>query len=224
MTLFSQRPRWRGIATLALALTPSMAVLSPAPALAQETAPAVQSDLAAVQRHIRSITTLTADFSQTDRSGQVQDGKLLWKQPGNIRFQYDPSNPLLIVADGKSLYMVDYEVRQVQRWPIRNSPLGALLDPTRDLTRYSKLIQTGDPRVISVEMRDPQHPEYGVINVIFQRDTASAAGLKLYGWVSRDAQGNRTTIRLTNLRYGAPIADSAFRWKDPRPNQRGTGK
>ncbi|HEX7872865.1 MAG TPA: outer membrane lipoprotein carrier protein LolA [Sphingobium sp.] len=185
---------------------------------------ASQGDLAAVQRHIRSITTLTADFSQTDRSGQVQDGKLLWKQPGNIRFQYDPSNPLLIVADGKSLYMVDYEVRQVQRWPIRNSPLGALLDPTRDLARYSKLIQTGDPRILSVEMRDPQHPEYGVINVIFQRDEAGAAGLKLYGWVSRDAQGNRTTIRLTNLRYGAPIADSAFRWKDPRPTQRGAGK
>ncbi|HEX7853165.1 MAG TPA: outer membrane lipoprotein carrier protein LolA [Sphingobium sp.] len=185
---------------------------------------AEQDDLAAVQQHIRAITTLTADFSQTDRSGQVQGGKLLWKQPGNIRFQYDQPNPLLIVADGKSLYMIDYEVRQVQRWPIRNSPLGALLDPTRDLTRYGKIIQTGDPRIISIEVRDAAHPEYGVINMVFQRDAEGAAGLKLYGWVARDAQGNRTSIRLANVRYGAPIADSAFRWKDPRPTQRGAGR
>ena len=193
-------------------------VTTPLPAQAAAEA----DDLAAVQRHVREITTLTADFSQTDRAGQVQDGKLLWKQPGNIRFQYGKDNPLLIVADGKSLYMIDYEVRQVQRWPIRNSPLGALLDPTRDLTRYGKMIQTGDPRIVSVEVRDATHPEYGVINLVFQRDASGPAGLKLYGWVARDAQGNRTSIRLANLQYGAPIADSAFRWKDPRPGQRGT--
>ncbi|WP_414714317.1 LolA family protein [Sphingobium sp.] len=225
MTLFSHRPRRSGPLALALsfslALVPGMATLVTVPTAAHA---AEQDDLAAVQQHIRAITTLTADFSQTDRSGQVQGGKLLWKQPGNIRFQYDQPNPLLIVADGKSLYMIDYEVRQVQRWPIRNSPLGALLDPTRDLTRYGKIIQTGDPRIISIEVRDAAHPEYGVINMVFQRDAEGAAGLKLYGWVARDAQGNRTSIRLANVRYGAPIADSAFRWKDPRPTQRGAGR
>jgi hypothetical protein len=40
--------------------------------------------------------------------------------------------PLLIVGDGKALTLIDYEVRQVQRWPISNSPLGALLDPLGD--------------------------------------------------------------------------------------------
>ncbi|HEX7820106.1 MAG TPA: outer membrane lipoprotein carrier protein LolA [Sphingobium sp.] len=193
--------------------------------LAAQIAPRTdEGDLALVQRHLRAVTTLTAQFSQSDRNGQVQTGKLLWKQPGNIRFQYEPSNPLLIVADGKSLYMIDYEVRQVQRWPIRNSPLGALLDPSRDLSRYGKLVQTGDPAVISMEVRDPAHPEYGVINMVFQKDAAGPAGLRLYGWVARDAQGNRTSIRLTGARYGAPIADSAFRWKDPRLMQRGAGR
>ncbi|MCE7798574.1 outer membrane lipoprotein carrier protein LolA [Sphingobium sufflavum] len=192
-----------------------------APAQAQTGQPA---DLALVQRHLRAITTLTAQFSQTDRNGQVQNGQLSWKQPGHIRFQYAAPNPLLIVADGKSLYMIDYEVRQVQRWPIRNSPLGALLDPTRDLSRYGKLIQTGDPSVVSMEVRDPDHAEYGVINMVFQRDAQAPAGLRLYGWVARDAQGNRTSIKLSGTSYGAPIPDSAFRWKDPRPAQRGAGR
>lgn len=209
--------------TLPLTLVAGVAILVPVtshPVAAQAIG---TDDLALVQKHIHEITTLTADFSQTDRTGQVQTGKLQWKQPGNIRFQYDAPNPLLIVADGKSLYMIDYEVRQVQRWPIRNSPLGALLDPTRDLTRYGRVIQTGDPRVISVEVRDPAHPEYGVINLVFQRGGEGPGNLRLYGWVARDAQGNRTSIRLTNAAYGAPIADSAFRWKDPRPMGRSSG-
>ncbi|MET0241035.1 MAG: outer membrane lipoprotein carrier protein LolA [Sphingobium sp.] len=219
MTMPPSRSRRRALSALfrplclALVTAGSVLVVQSPPLVAQTQG---ADDLALVQRHIRAITTLSADFAQTDRAGQVQTGKLLWKQPGHIRFQYEPSNPLLIVADGKSLWMVDYEVRQVQRWPIRNSPLGALLDPTRDLTRYGKVVQTGDPRILSVEVRDPAHPEYGVINMVFQRDSDGPASLRLYGWVARDAQGNRTSIRLSAARYGVPIADSAFRWKDPR--------
>jgi outer membrane lipoprotein-sorting protein len=189
------------------------------------TIPALQAqapadDLSAVNRSIRGTTSLRATFTQTDRNGQVQSGKLLLKQPGKIRFDYGAGD-LLIVADGRSLYMIDYQVSQVQRWPIRNSPLGALLDPTRDITRYGKLVPTGDNRVVSIEVRDPGHPEYGVLSLIFTRKPDAPAGLELYGWVASDAQGSRTSIRLTNLAYGAAIPDTAFRWRDPRPNRVG---
>ena len=30
---------------------------------------------------------------------------------------------MLIVGDGRALNFIDYDVRQVQRWPINNSPL-----------------------------------------------------------------------------------------------------
>ncbi|MCW2348962.1 LolA family protein [Sphingobium sp. B12D2B] len=204
----------RRSATLSLLLTalaaPALVPASPVAAQA-----ARSSDLASVSTAVRGITTLSGDFTQTDRNGQVQNGKLLWKQPGKIRFDYGAGD-LLIVADGSSLYMIDYQVAQVQRWPIRNSPLGALLDPKRDITRYGKVVDTGDPRVVSVEVRDPQHPEYGVITLIFTRKAGVPGGLSLYGWVALDAQGNRTNIRLSNLKYGAPIADAAFRWRDPR--------
>lgn len=205
---------------LAFALS---ATLMPAVVLAPAQAQLQADDLAAVNRAVRAITTLKADFAQTDRNGQVQTGTMLLKQPGKIRFQYEGTG-LLIVADGKSLYMIDYDVRQVQRWPIRNSPLGALLDPARDLTRYGTLVQTGDPRVVSVDVRDPAHPEYGVINLVLTRKPAAPGGLELYGWVAKDAQGNRTSIRLTNLDYAAPIAESAFTWRDPRPGTRGPSR
>ncbi len=185
------------------------------------TAPAVAqtNDLAAVQRHLQGVSTMTAAFSQTDRNGQVLTGTLTWKQPGNIRFQYEKGVPLLIVAEGGALTFVDYSVKQVQRWPIRNSPLGVLLDPSRDLSRFARIVPGGggDDRLVSLEARDPKHPEYGRITLVFARNAAAPGGLMLQGWVALDSQNNRTTIRLSNQQYGAPVANNAFRWTDPRP-------
>ncbi|EQB00086.1 outer membrane lipoprotein-sorting protein [Sphingobium wenxiniae] len=209
----------RVIAPLILALTAAPFALPVAPVAAQQQ----PSDLSQVNAYIRAVTTMTADFSQTDRNGQTLTGQLTLKQPGKIRFQYQKGVPLLIVGDGKALTMIDYEVRQVQRWPIGNSPLGALIDPSKDLSKFGKVIQTGDPNVLSVQARDPKRPEYGTITMIFNRDPSAPAGLQLYGWVALDSQNNRTAVRLSNVRYGVPVADSAFRWVDPRPKGRAPG-
>ena len=193
-------------------------VVMPAPASAQVQPAPDAADLARVADYIRQTKSLVANFSQTDRKGQTLTGKLTLKQPGKIRFQYQQGVPMLIVGDGKALTLIDYEVRQVQRWPIKSSPLGALLDPARDFTRFSKVIQTGDSSVLSIEAHDPKRPEFGTITLVFKRDASAPAGLNLYGWVARDAQGTRTSVRLSGQRYNGPVADSAFAWRDPRPS------
>lgn len=185
---------------------------------AQAQAPA--ATLAQAVAALRGISTMTADFTQTDRNGQRVSGVLTLKRPGKIRFQYEQGVPMLIVSDGRSLNMIDYEVRQVQRWPIGNSPLGALLDPNRDVSRFGTLQPTTDPNVVSIEVRDRAHPEYGVITLIFVRRASAPGGLELTSWVALDSQNRRTTIRLSNQRYGAAVADSAFRWNDPRSPSR----
>jgi outer membrane lipoprotein-sorting protein len=183
-----------------------------APVVAQATDGQLQQAVAA----LRGISTLQADFVQTDRNGQRTAGVMTLKRPGRIRFQYEKGVPLLIVGDGSSLTLVDYEVRQVQRWPIRNSPLGALLDPSRDVARYGTLRPTSNPDVISVEVRDSKHPEYGVITLIFLRKPSAPGGFELAHWVALDSQNQQTIVRLANHRYGLAVPDSMFRWKDPR--------
>lgn len=184
---------------------------------AQVIAPAVNPDLTAVSAHLKAVQTMTADFTQTDRAGKVLTGKLTLKRPGKIRFQYQDGVPILIVGDGKALIFIDYSVKQVSRWPIGNSPLGVLLDPTKDLTRFARILDTGDARLVLAEARDPKHPEYGAITLAFAREPGAPSGLRLQGWVALDAQNNRTSVRLTNQRFNIPISDGAFSWRDPRP-------
>jgi outer membrane lipoprotein-sorting protein len=210
----------RLLASMAVLVAASSVVISPMVATAQQQPP---SDLIKVNAYIRAVKSMTADFAQTDRNGQTLTGKLTLVQPGKIRFQYQKGVPLLIVGDGKALTMIDYEVRQVQRWPIGSSPLGALLDPSKDLSKFGKVIQTGDPETLSVQARDPKRPEFGTITMIFQRIPSAPTGLQLYGWVALDSQNNRTAVRLSNQRYGVPVSDSAFKWTDPRPKGRPNG-
>lgn len=195
------------------------ALLLAAPALA---APAPDSGpgLAQVQAHLRAVTTMTADFAQTDRAGKTLTGTLSLKRPGRIRFQYQPGVPLLVVGDGRALTMIDYSVRQVSRWPIGSSPLSVLLDPDRDITRYARVASAGPGRLV-LEGRDPKHPEFGTISVGFRQAPGAPAGLMLEGWTVLDAQGNRSVVRLSNQRFNQPIADRTFSWRDPRPQGHG---
>ena len=207
----------------ALRIVTAAAVLSASVAFSQTPVPSAPAPGAAATgtlgeavAALRGISTLRADFVQTDRNGQRSNGVLTLKRPGRIRFQYAPGIPLLIVSDGRALTLIDYEVRQVQRWPIGNSPLGALLDPNRDLSRYGRLQPTADRQVVSIEVRDRGHPEYGVITMIFVRKASAPGGLELVSWVALNSQNKRTTIRLSNQQYGMAVSDDTFRWNDPR--------
>lgn len=202
------------LAALCLCAAPAALIAPAAPVHAQA------SNLDRAVAALRGISTLRANFVQTDRNGQSVSGVLTLKQPGKIRFAYEESVPMLIVSDGSTLTMVDYEVRQVQRWPIKNSPLGVLLNPTGDISRFGKLLPTGSDDVISIEVRDPKKPEYGVITMIFVSKPDAPGGLELASWVALDSQNKRTTVRLSNHQYGVAVAANAFTFKDPRNTSR----
>jgi len=201
--------RFRALAFAAAPLALA-AVVVPAPVAAQ-----ADQGLAQVQAHLRAVDTMTANFSQTDRRGRSLRGVVTLKRPGKVRFQYERGVPLLVVADGNSLTMIDYQVNQVSRWPIGNSPLSVLLNPNQDLARFARVTRN-DNQVLTVEARDPRRREFGTITIAFARVASAPSGLMLQGWTMLDAQNNRTTIHLTNQRFNVPVADSAFRWTDPR--------
>ena len=199
--------------TLALAAAPLGAVgmlAGPAPVVAQAAAP-----LAQVSAHLKAVDTMTANFRQSDRRGRTLGGTLTMKRPGKIRFQYQKGVPLLIVGDGKALTMIDYEVKQVQRWPIGNSPLSVLLNPNQDMSRIAKVVRN-DRQTLLVQARDPKRPEFGTITMGFAKIASAPNGLMLQGWTMIDAQNNRTTVKLSGQRFNVAVADTAFRWTDPR--------
>jgi len=192
------------VLTLAAALATPAALVAQAP-----------SGLAQVQAHLRAVTTMTAGFTQTDRRGRSLSGTLTIKRPGRIRFDYGRSANMLIVGDGRALTFIDYDVNQRQRWPINDSPLSVLLNPNQDLGRFSRVTRN-DAQVLMIEARDPRRREFGTITIAFAKSASAPGGLMLQGWNTRDAQNNFTSVRLSNQRFNVPVADSAFRYREPQ--------
>ncbi|HTU09321.1 MAG TPA: outer-membrane lipoprotein carrier protein LolA [Allosphingosinicella sp.] len=198
-------------------MTRFSALLLAAPLMLAVPAPAAaQTGLAQVQAHLRAVQTMTAGFTQTDARGRALNGTLTIKRPGRIRFDYGRTANMLIVGDGRALTFLDYSVNQQQRWPINDSPLSVLLNPSQDLGRFARVIQD-DPRTLLLQARDPRRREFGTITIRFAKSQAAPGGLILQGWNTVDAQNNRTNVSLTGQRFNIPVADSAFSYRPVRP-------
>ena len=192
----------------ARALVPAVAMVIAVPASAADSA-----DLAKLKAHISSVQTMSANFVQTDQRGRSAAGKLQLKRPGRVRFEYG-SGDLLLVANGKTLSFIDYQVGQKSSWPLNRTPLGVLLSNSPDLKGRAQIVASKDPRIVTVRARDPA--QYGSILLAFIRSPSAPGGLQLHGWTAIDAQNKRTTVRLSNVRYNVAVPDSAFTYAEPK--------
>lgn len=183
------------------------AVVVAAPAAAADSA-----DLAKLKAHIAAVHTMTANFVQTDSKGRSAAGTLELKRPGKVRFQYG-SGDLLIVADGKRLYFLDYQVGQKSSWPLGKTPLGPLLSGSPDFEGKAQVLPNSDSRILVARAKNTS---YGQLTLAFLRDPGAPGGLEMYGWTAIDPQGHRTTVKLSNVRYNVAVPDSAFTFREPK--------
>ena len=191
-------------------------------ALIAVAAPAVAADAGVdqVQRSLAATGSMTATFVQTNGKGQQLTGKLVLRRPGKARFDYGAGANMLMVADGASLYFIDYDVGQKNRWPIAKSPLAPLLSSNPDLGRIAHSMPTQDPRVVLVRLRDARRPEFGTMIMAFVKTPGAPGGLQLEGWTAIDAQNKKTTIKLDQQRYNVPVADAAFTFAEPQKRRK----
>jgi outer membrane lipoprotein-sorting protein len=202
--------------SVARALMPVAIVAAAAsPAAASEA-----SDLAAVEAHLASVQSMTANFRQTDAKGRTAGGTLQLKRPGRIRFQYNGGD-LLLVGNGNRLTFVDYSVGQKSSWDLNKTPLGILLSARPDIKRIAKVMPQNDARVVVVRARDGRRPEFGTLVLAFVRAPSSPGGLRLEGWTAIDAQNKRTTVKLDGQRYNVAVPEGAFTFAEPKKKRRG---
>ncbi len=189
------------------------AVSAPMP-MTQFTASQKQ-DLSKIQDYLNSTKTLKANFDQYAPDGSMSTGSFVLERPGHLRFDYDPPSQVLIVADGYWLTMVDAHVRQMSRWPINDTPLGVLVKANIDLTQDVDIMGIEDSAgIIRLTVADKKDPGKGTLTMVFTKSP-----FELRQWQVVDAQGQVTTVTLSDTRQNVAVDPKAFTYKDPRPVQ-----
>jgi len=175
--------------------------------------------LGLVQNYMKTVRSLKADFIQLAPGGNQSNGTLYLARPGKIRFDYAGDVPFLVVSDGEVINFVDYEIGQVTKVPVSDTPLRALFGDTFDVTgmgAHIEQLDIGDQRFISLTATMPNQPEAGEITVYFERSDSAPSGLILRRWLVLDAQGQQTAVLISGNQTNVELASSLWKFKDPR--------
>jgi outer membrane lipoprotein-sorting protein len=203
--------RRRLLGAALLAALPVQPLLAQQPPQPRAAAPD-RAALAQVEAYLNGLRTLRARFLQIGQNGASAQGTAWIVRPGRMRFDYDPPEPLLLVASGGQVMMFDRELRQPTTVPASSTPLGLLL---RDQIRLS-----GDITVTATERRG------GFLHVSLHRTGAPAEGrltlsfaedpMQLRQWTVVDAQGRETRVTLYEIDTAVRPDLRIFDFNDPR--------
>ena len=163
--------------------------------------------LGQISTYLNSLGTAQGQFTQINEDGTISTGRILIRRPGRVRFEYDPPEAALVVADGATVGIIDPRSNDgPQGYPLNRTPLSIILARNVDLSRARMVTgHSSDGTTTTVRAQDPDNPDYGSIDLVFTGNP-----VELRQWVINDSGGGRTTVVLGELRTGVQIADENF--------------
>lgn len=206
--------RGQGLAYIG-AMKPLRALFAPLTVLALSAVPALADKipLKDLSGYLNKLSTVQTDFTQINADGSVSMGKLYIKRPGRVRFEYAPPDKSLVLASSGSVAIFDAKSNQPpEEYPLKRTPLNLILADKIDLGRAKMVVGhkevENSTRVVA---QDPEHPEYGTIELVFTADPVA-----LRQWVITDDLGQQTTVILGELQKVGDFKTSLFNIVDEK--------
>ncbi|MCC7096630.1 MAG: outer membrane lipoprotein chaperone LolA [Thermomonas sp.] len=152
-------------------------------------------------------------FDPQGRKKDTSSGRVAMSTPNLFRWEYRQPYVQLIVADGKTVWVFDPDLKQVSRRPQgveeASSPLAILLDPTR-LDRDFIVQEGGDADGIDWMTIRPRSAEAG-----FRSARIGFIRNQLLRMEYEDALGQRTEIQFSGWKRNPTFAAGTFSFKPP---------
>jgi outer membrane lipoprotein-sorting protein len=156
-------------------------------------AAAQQLSLNALSNYLNQLTSAEASFTQINADGTISTGTLYMRRPGKVRFEYNPPEQALVMANNGAVVVFDRKLGgEPETYPLNRTPLGLILARNVDLGRANMVVAHGyDGTATMVTAQDPENPEYGSIQLKFTDNP-----VELRQWVITDDGGGQTTVVL----------------------------
>ena len=178
-------------------------------AAANALTPEQKAEVERIRSYLESVTTLESTFQQYDGRGNIATGRFWLHRPNRLRFEYDPPNPILIVARGSFLVHFDKELKETYYLDQDDTPAWFLLSEEvqfGDTVAIEDVGRDGDR--VYVTARQKNKPDEGAITLVF-----SHSPLRLLGWSLVDAGGGQTHLTLLKQTAGGEIDQDLFQFR-----------
>lgn len=190
--------------------TPQQALAAPPPPPAALT-PQDTAELQRIAAYLDGIHTMTARFAQSTANGGAATGYVWLARPGKMRFQYDPPNELLLLADAFYLYSWDPDLKQMTKVGLKSTPAWFLLREPISFTDgviVTRFAHSGNTAQVTVV--ESAEPDAGSLTMVFTENP-----LALRQWTVVDQQGRVTNVSLSEVQYGMALDPKLFQYHDP---------
>ena len=169
-------------------------------------AAAQQLSLNALSNYLNQLTSAEATFTQINGDGTISTGTLYMRRPGKMRFEYNPPEQALVMANNGAVFVFDRKLGgDPETYPLDRTPLSLILARNVDLSRANMVVAHGyDGTATTVTAQDPENPEYGSIQLKF-----TDSPVELRQWIITDDGGGQTTVILGALER-KQLANSLF--------------
>ena len=165
-----------------------------------------KKDLKRAAVYLEAIKTLRGGFLQVSSNGSVSSGKLFMSRPGRMRFEYNPPEAILMIADGLFFVYIDRDLEQTTHVFLKSTPLSFLVQEKIEFKGDVTVTEIDrPPGILQIKIKKTKEPELGSIQLVF-----SDKPLVLKKWVVVDAQNIITTINLTGIQTGIKLDPKLF--------------
>lgn len=189
---------FKRLSSLALIASLSFAAI---PAMAQ------QLSLNQISQYMNGLQAAQGGFTQINADGTLSTGQIYIKRPGRIRFEYNAPDNSLVMAGGGQVAIFDPKSNNgPDRYPLNQTPLKIILERNVNFGQARMVTgHTSDGTTTTVTAQDPDHPEYGNIQMVF-----TANPTELRQWIVTDDVGSQTTVILNDMVAGGSIGEIKF--------------
>lgn len=154
--------------------------------------------------------SLSANFIQTNNTGDHVYGTLKIQKPNKINIKYTESNQL-IVGDGKKLAIINKKYSQINFYNYDQLPFKIFLSDNFSLDNYSIIDYEKYDNIIEIELSPKNDNKSGSIKLIFENNP-----IILKKWVLKEYNGSKIEVFLSEVEMNNIIKDEYFKIVDPR--------
>ena len=167
----------------------------------------------ALDDFLDGLTTLQAKFEQSaldteNANTGLMHGLFLLQRPGKFRWDYVAPRKQVILADGRDVWIIEEELKQVtqhyQRWALKGTP-AAFLTTEQSVDKDFEIIELGERLGMQWLELIPRDPESDLLRVLL-----AFVGPELRHMELNDKFGQISRFRFFDIQRNVPIDQALF--------------
>lgn len=165
-----------------------------------------------VQKYFDNLTTIEADFIQTDSDGNSREGRFYLSRPKKMKIQYFTPEEEMILMDGAALIHYNKSLKEVSHVRNENLPISLLTKKDLNFSRDVYVKSVAD-KIEGLEFTFLATTSPQVIYEITLN--FDKIPFQLSSIIVSDRQSSVVKMKLEEREFNAGLEDSVFEFKNP---------